>query len=304
MAELSACKTLIYNIQRFCVKDGGGVRTVVFFKGCPLDCLWCSNPESQSYKKEIMHNKFLCRKCGNCVETCKQHAISMRNGEIVIDKNKCVLCGECEGNCYFDAIKIQGKEMTVDEVFCEIVKDRNYYDITGGGVTLSGGECTGQYEFVMQLIRRLKRENISVAIETCGYCETDKILDIVSLSDEVYFDIKLLDERKHIKYTGRSNKQILKNLEQIKHKSKVTIRVPLIKNINMSDKFINDIITLANELKIKKVELLPYHMLGVGKYAQLGREYPCGAGETPSENEINNCIELFTKRGYFNVEVL
>ena len=264
----------IFDIQRFCLFDGDGIRTTVFFKGCPLRCDWCCNPESQSFRPQLLIKPFDgCAECLKCIESCERGVLSFENGRIVANEEKCGYCAHCESLCAFDKIKLAGKEYTVDEVMEIILKDKDYYDDSKGGVTLSGGEVTAHGEFVSALMDRLAEENISVMIETCGYAESKAFEMIAKKAKRVYFDVKLIDGAEHEKYTGKDNALILENLKRAASVTETVIRVPLIPGINMNGEFYRALGELAEKVPVKAVELLPYHRLGVAKYTELGREY-------------------------------
>lgn len=264
----------IFDIQRFCLFDGDGIRTTVFFKGCPLRCAWCCNPESQSFTPQLLIKPWDgCADCRRCIDNCERGVLSLKDGRIVADEEKCGHCAECESLCAFDKIKVAGKKYTVDDVMEIILKDKDYYEDSNGGVTLSGGEVTAHADFVLALIDRLEKENISVMIETCGYADKDSFAKIAARVKRVYFDIKLIDSAQHEKYTGKGNELILENLKQASALTETVVRVPLIPDVNMNAEFYRALGELAEALPVKGVELLPYHRLGVSKYAELGKDY-------------------------------
>ena len=209
---------MIFDIERNSYVDGPGIRTTVFLKGCPLSCVWCHNPESQSFEKQIMFYKSKCIGCGKCREVCPNNLKS------------CDFCGKCELYCPADARKICGKEYTIDEVLKEIVKDKPFYENSGGGVTLSGGEPLAQYDFSLELLKKAKENGIHTAIETCGYAEKSKILEIAKYVDLFLFDCKETNPELHKKYTGVDNKIILDNLKALSDAgSKIILRCPIIR---------------------------------------------------------------------------
>lgn len=290
----------IFDIQRFCLFDGDGIRTTVFFKGCPLRCEWCCNPESQKFEPELLIKQSPeCANCKKCLEICEKGAVTLTDKGISVDMQKCGYCGKCEDLCAFNRLKVAGREYTVDDILAVIMKDKDYYDDSNGGVTLSGGEVCAQGEFVIELIERLKKENINVMIETCGYANSDTMKKIASLVDRIYFDIKLMDEKQHEKYTGQSNALIKENLKLVSSLCEVIVRIPIIPDVNMNDEFIRDFAEFIEPLDVKCVELLPYHRLGVGKYAELSREYPLKDTKVASREEnmyvLNSLKALTTK---------
>lgn len=264
----------IFDIQRFCLFDGDGIRTTVFFKGCPLRCEWCCNPESQSFAPELLIKPWDgCADCLRCIDKCERGVLSFKNGKVVADESKCGYCASCESLCAFDKIKVAGKSYTVDDVMDIILKDKDYYDDSNGGVTLSGGEVTAHGDFVTALMDRLEKEGISVMIETCGYADGDTFAKIAGRAKRVYFDIKLIDSTEHEKYAGKGNALILENLKRAASITETVVRVPLIPGVNMNGDFYRALGELVESVSVKAVELLPYHRLGVAKYKELDREY-------------------------------
>lgn len=269
-------KGLIFNIQKFSIHDGQGIRTLIFMKGCPLECLWCSNPESQSFLEEIMYVKKNCIQCQKCGQVCPQNAVDMENLEI--DRERCKACGTCTKTCYANAKKLVGKTMSVSDLMEKIEKDRIFYRNSAGGVTVGGGEPTSQPKFVAALLKECKRLNIHTAIETCGYGQWDAIKEIFDYLDQVFFDLKHMDAAEHQRLTGVSNGLILENAKNIAEKMKdVTFRIPLIpgyndeeENIRRTGEWVKALMTDENDLK---VEILPYHALGTDKYTWLDKEY-------------------------------
>ena len=264
---------MIFDIERNSYVDGPGIRTAVFFKGCPLSCVWCHNPESQSFEKQMMFYKSKCIGCGKCREVCPNHLQS------------CDFCGRCELYCPADARKICGKEYTTDEVLKEIVKDKPFYENSGGGVTLSGGEPLAQYDFSLELLKKAKENGIHTAIETCGYAEKSKILEIAKYVDLFLFDCKETDPELHKKYTGVDNKIILDNLKALSNAgSKIILRCPIIPGFNDRAEHFKGISETAEKfIGIEHIEIEPFHPLGESKYSALGREtadIPVPSGKT------------------------
>ena len=264
---------MIFDIERNSYVDGPGIRTTVFLKGCPLSCVWCHNPESQSFKKQMMFFKGKCIGCGKCREVCPNNLKS------------CDFCGKCELYCPADARKICGKEYTIDEVLKEIVKDKPFYENSGGGVTLSGGEPLAQYDFSLELLKKAKENGIHTAIETCGYAEKSKILEIAKYVDLFLFDCKETDQELHKEYTGFDNKIILENLKALSDAgSKIILRCPIIPGFNdRAEHFKGISETAENFIGIEHIEIEPFHPLGESKYSALGREaadIPVPSGKT------------------------
>ena len=289
-------KGIVFNIQRFSVNDGPGIRTIVFLKGCPLSCSWCSNPESQNRNKELLFNIKNCTGCHKCETKCKMDAINF-NLDNRIDKDKCVNCGECVESCYPGALVISGEEMSVKEILDELNKDSVQFRHSNGGVTLSGGEPLLQEEFALELLKGCKTMGFHTTIETTGYINRKIVEEIVPWVDLVLLDIKTMDEEKHLKYIGASNKRILENARRISDLGINTIvRVPVIPEFNCDKESIHNIAEFTKSLgNVKEIHLLPYHKFGLNKYECLGRKYNVNDNiKTPSEDvmlELKKIVE-------------
>ncbi|HHZ01652.1 MAG TPA: glycyl-radical enzyme activating protein [Tissierellia bacterium] len=292
-------KANIFNIQKFSVHDGPGIRTTVFFKGCPLRCAWCHNPESQNSGFEILYSEDKCTLCGSCVKECKNKAIEIIGNKLFTNLDKCTFKGDCVITCVNGAREIAGKEYTVDEVVKEVLKDRVFYKNSGGGATLSGGEPLIHVDFIEELLKRLKEENIHTAVDTCGAVAFNILERTAKYTDLFLYDIKLMDEEKHIFYTGVSNKLIIENLIKLSeiHKD-INIRIPLIEGINADVSNIIEIIKLMEKTNTKKVNLLPYHSIAIHKYKKLGLEYQSDKMSRPSEEKLNYFKGLFQEKGF------
>ncbi|MBN1367787.1 MAG: glycyl-radical enzyme activating protein [Dehalococcoidales bacterium] len=290
-------KGVVYNIQGYSIDDGPGIRTTVFLKGCPLQCLWCSNPESQQPYPEISHSDSLCNKCGKCVEICELKAVSVDDTGVHIDRKICTNCGRCVEVCAPQALRILGKYMSVEEVFYEVNKDKQYYQVSGGGVTASGGEPLLQPDFVAALFKKCRESEIHTCLETCGFgakTALDKVLPYTSL---VLFDIKHVDSVTHQKLTGKSNEQIFRNLEYIIEKGvPIIIRAPMIPGYNDSDLEITALAQAMVDMKLKKIDLMPYHKYGLGKYKMLDRQYELG-DVNKSEAKLEESKAIFKSFG-------
>lgn len=263
-------KGKIFDIKRFAVHDGDGIRTTVFFKGCPLKCVWCHNPEGIDYKPQLAYYKNKCVSCGECVKICPQSAHTIKNGIHSFERDKCIACGRCEGVCFSKALALYGKDVTVDELMPLLSEDEDFYRSSGGGVTLSGGECLAQADFCAELLKRLKEENIHTAVDTCGFVSKDTIDKVMPYTDIFLYDIKAIDEDIHIKCTGRSNRLILENLTYIDSCGKASeIRIPYVPELN--DNQIEKTAAFLHTLKnVTKVKVLPYHNYAASKYTALG----------------------------------
>jgi len=270
-------KGLIFNIQDFSLHDGPGIRTLIFLKGCFLRCRWCSNPEGQNFKQEMLFDKRKCIKCGECIKVCKNNANSLGEvkNEIEFNRDTCRLSGDCISVCISDARAISGKWYSVSEIIDIVSRDEVFYRNSGGGVTLGGGEPTLQFEFTYALLRELKRYYINTAIETCGFIEWDRFKMILPYLDMVIFDLKHLDNKKHLEFTGFSNKRILQNLKNLLNNRKdVIVRITLIPGFNNTDEEKKTIVEfIRNIRRDTDIEFLDYHELGKFKYHLLDRQY-------------------------------
>lgn len=253
-------KAMIFDIQRNSFVDGPGIRTTVFFKGCNLRCKWCHNPESQSFDKQMMFYKDKCTHCGKCIEVCPNSL------------KKCDFCGRCELYCPSDARKICGKDYTVDEVFEEIIKDKAFYDNSGGGVTFSGGECMLQLDFLCEILKKCKVAGIHTAVDTAGNVPWESFEKILPFTDLFLYDIKAFGAELHRKGTGVSNELIISNFKKLSKITDMIIRVPVIGGFNDSFEEMQKIIDLLKENGIKKAEFLPYHKMGENKYYALNSQ--------------------------------
>lgn len=289
----------IFNIQKFSIHDGPGIRTTVFFKGCPLRCLWCHNPESQNAKSEMLYDRRKCVLCRTCETVCPTKAIRLENDRMVTDMDKCVFCGKCITYCMYEARDTAGKEYTVDEVLKVVLQDRVFYKQSGGGVTVSGGEPLMQIDFAEELLRRLKEEGIHTAVDTCGAVSFDVLERIAKYTDLFLYDIKLMDDQKHKEYIGVSNKLIIDNLIKLsKIHDNINIRMPIIEGINADNSHIKETLDLIKDLNIVKINLLPYHDIAKHKYYKLGRGYDEEKMSKPSDEKMNIYKEMIEKSGY------
>jgi pyruvate formate lyase activating enzyme len=286
-------KGLVFDVQRYSIHDGPGIRTIVFFKGCPLRCKWCANPESQLSNIEIMHISNKCIRCGKCILLCKQKAITFKQNEIYLNRKNCNLCGLCVENCNTGAMKFIGKAFTEKELLSEVIKDELFYIASNGGVTVSGGEPFMQHSFLKTFLIECKERGLNTAVETSGYVETDIMNDILEYIDILLMDLKHVDDEKHVKGTGASNKLILKNWNMVARKTNnVICRVPVIPDFNDSIDEIYGIADFIKNIGIKEMHLLPYHKLGEGKYKSLGLNYELTGTQPPSNDKIQKYKEI------------
>ena len=303
-------KVLIFNVQKYNMYDGPGVRTLVFFKGCPLRCKWCANPEGMERKHQVMFKRDSCIDCGACVSVCPAsiHSISKEIKHEVNHSINCIGCRKCEEVCTQSAISIVGEVKTVSQLMEIIEEDIGFYDVSGGGVTLGGGEVMMQPEFATNLLMTCKQEGINTAIETCGYTKLESILQVAEFTDLFLFDIKHIDPERHYKLTGVHNERILQNLSELLHRRyNVKVRMPLLKGINDNQDEIERIITFLRPFRdyknFKGIDMLPYHKLGVNKYTQLGMAYPIQGDPSLSSEELN-MIEGWIKNYDFPVTII
>ena len=282
----------IFNIQKMSIHDGPGIRSTVFFKGCPLNCIWCSNPESQSIDKEIACFPMRCVQCGYCSQLCPKGIIENKMPFGIIDREKCDFCQICVKECCTNAKKLVGEDYTVDDLLVEILKDKSFYDSSGGGVTFSGGEPLMQADFLIQILKACHDNNVNTAIETTGFADLSVLEKVIEHLDLIYFDLKHMDDEQHKKLTGVSNKEILTNLAAISKKhDNIVVRIPVIPGLNSSAENIKETAEYTAGLSIKKLEMLPYHNLGEVKYGQLGREYSLSEITSPSEEAMNELAD-------------
>lgn len=294
-------KGLIFDIKRYAIHDGPGIRTTVFFKGCPLRCTWCHNPEGQESSPEIIVNPERCgEECDLCLSVCPQDAISKDGNSIMIDRAKCDLCRKCTDVCVYEALKIAGQEVTDQEVLKEIEKDRIFFEESDGGLTCSGGEPMMQPDFLISLLENSKKKGIHTAVDTSGYASFD-ILDRVRKNTDFFlYDIKIMDDKKHKKFTGVSNRIILENLKKLsKSGTQIAVRIPVVPGINDDEKNIREIAGYLLSLKnIRQINLLPMHRGGSEKYKRLGKETMPQALKPPSEGKIERIQEILTDYGF------
>jgi pyruvate formate lyase activating enzyme len=294
---------IIFNVQRYSVNDGPGIRTLIFFKGCPLRCEWCSNPESQHKKRQIMFFGNLCNHCGACVDACPNGCIAADNGNRVYNPANCDMCGCCQDICPNSAIKMVGEKMGVEEAVTVAEKDYLFYLNSGGGVTLGGGEPTLQAPFAAQLLKELKVFGIHTAMETCGYSEWPVLERLTPNLDLLLYDVKHIDPTIHNQHTGKSNERILSNLKKLlKGETPVIIRIPVIPGFNNDARTMKEIASFLNRYNgsgvLERVDLLPYHKLGVGKYEALSCIYKLKGCKTPADEFMEDLKQIFVDQGF------
>ncbi len=290
----------VFNIMRYCVHDGPGIRTTVFFKGCPLRCWWCHNPEGLSPRPELMYREDRCLHCGDCVHVCPNGAVSQDDGTIRIIRDRCRACGTCAAQCYADAREVIGKEMTVDAVMDEVEKDVPFFEQSGGGVTFSGGEPLMQPEFLRVLLQECKRRGIHTTVDTSGYAPQNALKEISEWTDLFLYDLKAINDRLHREHTGVSNELILANLRSLSSSGKnVIVRVPLIAGVNDTPEAITDLERFISMLGgVREVHILPYHGTGAEKYGKLGLERKRPGAVPPSQEQIDGVAAALGRAGF------
>lgn len=289
---------IITDFQKCAEHDGPGLRTLVFFKGCPLRCKWCQNPETWNPIPELMFCDSLCIGDGACIRACPNDALTFSGGRLCVDRDKCHRCGTCAETCYAKALTLTGNLLSLDEVYDCLVKDEVFYKNTGGGITLSGGECTMQAAFVIKLLHRLKLKNIHTAIETCGMCAEDTFKKILEYVDLVLFDIKVPDSDKSLKYVGCRPDRILSNLALASSMGKeVILRNPLIPGVNDDAESVKQIAEIALKCNTPRINILPFHQMGAGKWNQIDRPYELEHLEPPSKDHVNEIAAWYQQYG-------
>ncbi|MBQ3124648.1 MAG: glycyl-radical enzyme activating protein [Clostridia bacterium] len=288
-------KARIFEIKRFAVHDGDGIRTTVFFKGCHLKCVWCHNPEGIPSTPQLAYYKNKCIGCGECVTVCPQNAHRIENGMHVFEREKCIGCGKCTDVCLGDALIFYGREMTVSELLPLLLEDKEFYENSGGGVTLSGGECLMHADFCAELLKELKANGVHTAVDTCGFVSKAAIDKVMPYTDIFLYDLKSFDEDIHIKCTGQSNKIILENLKYIDDCGKKTeIRIPYVPGFNSGE--IEKIAKFTKDLEhLTLVRVLPYHNYAGSKYESLEMENNLPK-QLPTDEEIRIAEMHFADR--------
>lgn len=290
---------VVFNLQKYSVQDGPGIRTTVFLKGCPLNCVWCHNPESQSAHPELTFSECRCLGCGECRRACSQAAARPSPAPLPPQPVECTTCGQCVQACPTEARQLVGRRWTVAEVLAEIAKDGIFYDQSAGGVTFSGGEPLAQPTFLKALLVACRRRGLRTAVDTCGFASERVLLDVARLTDLILFDLKLMDDAKHRHYTGVSNVPILANLRALGQlHDNLWLRLPLIPGVNDDADHLAAVARLAASLPgVRQISVLPYHKLGAEKARRLGMEAPLPGVEPPSAAQVERVVAQFRAHG-------
>ncbi len=303
-------RDLVFHIQRFSLHDGPGIRTTVFLKGCAMGCFWCHNPEGRHPYRELQYHADRCISCGECVLVCPTQAHELRDGVHLFHRELCRASAECVDACCSGALEMNGREMRVDDVMKEVLQDSLFYQNSGGGVTVSGGEPGLNAEFSRAILSRCKSEGLHTAIETCGYCSWQALESVLPFADLVMMDLKLITEEKHQEATGNTNELILANARKMATTAKpIIFRTPIVPTVNDTvDEvqrivgFIRELIALRNgngqgATSSISYELLAFHKLGSDKYRSLGLEYRAAPLNPPTREQMNKLLRIATDEG-------
>jgi glycyl-radical enzyme activating protein family len=289
----------VLKIDRGSKHDGPGLRTVVFLKGCPLRCKWCSTPDSQSLDIFMLHIETLCGRCGRCVDSCKERALEFSPDRVTIDRKRCDMCGKCREVCLNNAIRVSGISMTLDEVYNIVERSRGFWTRGVGGLTISGGEALFQFDFTKALLKKCHEGGIDTNIETSCFAPKEKIQELLPYLDHVCCDVKHMDDARHKELTGVSNKQIHDNIRLISHEKDLILRFPVIPTCNNSEQNIAATADFAKSLgpKFNRIDLLPYHELGTATYSRLGMRYEFEGVPSMKKAELNPVRDFIAGRG-------
>ncbi len=299
---MSPMNGIVFDVQNYAIYDGPGIRTIIFLKGCPLKCQWCQNPESQLLLPQMSYFEEKCQACGNCMTACPNNALSLINGKIIRNLSLCTTCGTCISACPNGVMEKIGVVRGLDELVEIALRDKPFYDNSGGGVTISGGEPTTQIDFLLELLKALKNQGIHTAIETCGYFNENLISELVKYVDLFLFDIKLVDTNKHKKFTNVFNEKILTNFSKILSKvgsERIIPRIPLIPSVNTDINTIQQIIAFLHNVNYNGIiHLMPYNKLTKTKYEKMGMESFHKDFGNLTDSNIHEITKLFEQHSY------
>jgi len=288
---------IAFDIKKFAIHDGPGIRTTVFLKGCPLKCIWCHNPESIEPSPEIFYSPDKCIGCMTCFRVCPNHCHTLQEQTHVYARERCVRCGACTSECYAEALELIGRVRSVEDIIAEVLQDEPFYETSHGGMTISGGEPMFQFGFTRELLRSAKEKRLHTCLDTSGIAPFDRYRHLLELTDIFLYDLKETDPEKHLKYTGVPNALILDNLIQIDAcGSQIILRCPIIPGLNDREDHFAEIAAWANRLRhVLEVNVLPYHPLGTSKNERIGKSAALKKLSFPEENTVNSWIQFIQK---------
>jgi pyruvate formate lyase activating enzyme len=295
-------KGIVFDTQHYAIYDGPGIRTIIFLKGCPLHCSWCQNPESQKLHPQVSYFEEKCERCGKCIKACPNDALQLFDDKIQRDEDLCVVCGNCVKACPNEVMELIGEEKSVQDLIEIVIRDKAFYDNSGGGVTISGGEPTLQSKFLLALLKKLKEKGIDTAIETCGFFKEELLLPLVKYTDLFLFDFKHMNSSTHKEYTGVSNEKILSNFSYIHSmigSERIIPRIPLIPGINIAKENLEEIASFLKGINYHgPVHLMPYNKLTKTKYEKVGMGHLYRDMGELTDKDLQNIVKIFEENGF------